>query len=337
MRALLLWMTLAASLAGCRRGPSTTVDPMSPDSYGVCPEGAPHLVVALAVNTSEVEQALLRFTEDLAPCRGAVLPDDPFGTIETVGGLADGTDVVGFSDYYGGGRLVRLAEGTELARIEDEQWAPIGFGALTFRGQSAVATVWGSRSSSDSGERLDVYAQDGLAPLGGWEVSYELVRAAAPPTGQADRIATMVGDGLREQRADPGATTLATTGEITVTRPNNSGYVRSLDVSGSRVRVAVSRGVLSWTAGAAPAFLGPVRCEWPATTDTPLPGEDADYVAAVIDPSDPEQTLVIVNGELSGGSETRSHLYRMQRRGECELVAVIPPDWRGIAMAWAGR
>lgn len=295
-------------------------------------------MIALATGHSDEEQALLRYDETLSPCRGAVVPYADYGTIASVGGLSDGTDLVGFSGPYGrGGLLVRFEERTERGRVEDASLLPISITALSFEGRAAVAVVWGSRSSSDNGDRLDVYAEDDLALLGSWDVSSSLVRAARAPSGQPGRLAALIGDGLQEHRADPGGTTLATTGELQVARPSNTGVLRSLDVSGDRVRVAGDDGVLSWRLGAAPAFLGPVQCRWPRTTSSSLPEETADHVAALIDPSAPDESLVLVSGELRGGSEARSHLYRMTPRGECELVESMPGRYRAVAMSFAGR
>ncbi len=337
MRRLACSLALLVLLAGCRRGPGA-IDPLRPDQLAPCPSGAPHLVIALATGHSDEEQALLRYDQTLSACRGAVVPYADYGTIASVGGLSDGTDLVGFSGPYGrGGLLVRFEETTERGRVEDESLLPVSIAALSFEGRPAVAVVWGSRSSSDDGDRLDVYAEDDLARLGSWDVTYSLVRAAAPPSGQPGRIAALIGEGLQEYRADPGGTTLATTGELQVARPSNTGVLRSLDVLGDRVRVAGDDGVLSWRLGAAPAFLGPVHCRWPRTTSSPLPEETADHAAALVDPSAPDESLVLVSGELRGGSDASSHLFRMTPRGECELVESMPGRYRGVAMSWAGR
>ncbi|MCZ7687415.1 MAG: hypothetical protein M5U28_55225 [Sandaracinaceae bacterium] len=176
MRRLACSLALLVLVAGCRRGPGA-VDPLRPDQLAPCPSGAPHLVIALATGHSDEEQALLRYDQTLSACRGAVVPYADYGTIASVGGLSDGTDLVGFSGPYGsGGLLVRFEEATERGRVEDESLLPVSIAALSFEGRPAVAVVWGSRSSSDSGDRLDVYAEDDLARLGSWDVTYSLVR-----------------------------------------------------------------------------------------------------------------------------------------------------------------
>lgn len=87
----------------------------------------------------------------------------------------------------------------------------------------------------------------------------------------------------------------------------------------------------------APAFLGPVDCRWGAFAGTPLPEEDADYVAAVIDREAPDDSFVLVSGALRDGSESGVYLYRMMPRGECELVGGIPSGYGAVAMAWTAR
>lgn len=324
-------------LAGCRRNGTGPIDPGRPDQLAPCGEGL-HLVMGLQAPSTDKEQALLRFTQDLAQCQGAIVRYDDYGTLSTVGGLPDGTDMVGFRGDFGyGGVLARFDGQTSIGRIEDPMFYPIGIAPLTFHGQPAIAVAWGSgSSSSDSGERLDIYAQADLAPLGSWDTSYELVRVAAPPSGQADRVAAMIGGGLQEYRADPGGATLATTGELQVAKPSTVGWARSLDVSGVDVRAATQRGVMSWRTGQAPAFLGPVQCRWPDTTTTPLPSDDAAYVSAVIDRSSPDDTLVVVDGEVAG-SDADTFLYVLRPRGECGLIAEIPSGYRAVSIAWSGR
>lgn len=336
-------LVLVLSLAGCRRpgtGPGTgPIDPGRPDQHAPCPEGAPHLLVGLTSASSSSEQAVARFTRDLRQCRGLVVASSTYGTIRVVGGLPDGTDLVGFAASYGrGGALVRFGPDRELGRVESTSEYPISIAAVMFQSQPAVAVAWGSgQSSSDHGERVEVYAQSDLRVLASWEVSYAFVRVAAAPSGQPERLAGAINEGLQEYRADPGATSLATTGELRVAAPNGVGYLRSLDVAGGHARATVDRGVLSWQHGIAPAFLGPVHCVWPDTADTELPVSDATYPSAVIELASPEESLVVVRGQLEGGSDELTHIYTMRRRGECRHEMSFARSHAAVSLAWSGR
>jgi hypothetical protein len=336
--ALLALVVATIALVGCRRGGGGgPVDPTRPDSLAPCPESAPHLVVGLQSTEWDGDHALVRLTSDLRACRGLVLPR-ALGNVTTVGGLSDGTDLVGFgSDYGGGGSLVRFDADGEVGRVESASDFPLSVATVIFRGQPALAVAWGSRSSSDQGERVAVYALSDFAMLGSWDVSWELVRVAPSVSGQAERITGTISGDLQEYRADPGGSSLATTGEVRVASPSGSGYFGSIDVHGAEVRAVVDRGVLSWRAGLPPAFLGPVSCRWPATADTVLPMPTAEYLSGVVALDAPEETIVLVSGELEGGSGAITHLYTLWHRGECRIEASFARRHRAVAIAWAGR
>ncbi len=334
-----LWMALPALLviAGCRRAPGP-IDPGDTTRLPACPAG-PHLVVGVQSRSTDADQLVLRYAgASLEECQGVVVPSQEYDTLTTVGGLPDGTDLVGFAEYYGGGRLVRFDGATEVGRVEDASSYPIGIAPVTLQGQAAIAVVWGgdSSGSSDSGDRVEIYAQGDLSSLGRWDVSSSLTRVAAAPSGQPDRIAAVIDYGIQEYRADPSATSLPTTGELQIAKPRTLGYLRSLDVSGQLARAGSDKGVLSWRLGESNALLGPVACTWPATTDTLLPAEEAHYAAAVIDLAEPDDTLVVVEGDVEG-VDASTHLYLVHRRGECERLVSYPTDYAAVAIAWAGR
>jgi hypothetical protein len=339
MRAPLL---LIVVLAGCRGGVVGPIDPTDPGPLSACPTG-PHLSVALGVREWGEEQSILRFAAgSFAQCQGFVPPVMEYGDLVTIGGLDDGSEVLGFIDASRrGGAIARVDGEAVTAHLLSEELFPIGISPLSFAGESAVAVVWGSSfgSSSDSGEFLSVHRASDLSELDGWDVSWSSVRAAAPASGQQQRLAVLEnGASMQEMRADPGATTLATTGELVVSIPFGSGTSRSLDVLAGEVRVAGDDGVLYWRSGSGNAFLGPVTCRWPATTSTRLPAEGSEYRGALIEPNDPtDLTVVLVSGELEGGSEERSHVYLMRHRGDCEHVFSIADTHDAVAIAWAGR
>lgn len=333
MRARALVLVALLSCAGCRRGPDGgPVDPTNP-GLSACPSGEPHLVIGLDAPYDETQQAIARYTRELVPCRGASLPRSELGRITSVGALADGTDLAGFADDYGGGgTLVRVDGASVTAQIEDESAYPISISTLTYEGQPAAAVVWGEEgSSSGSGERVEIYAEANLASLASFDVASELMAAGAPPSGQPSRLAGLINGGLQEYR--PELASLATTGELQVALPSGVYYREALHVRGADVRVTAREGVLSWRAGSAPAFLGPVSCRWPDTVDTRLPGESATYEAAVVDPRAPDDTIVAIDGELEGGSMESSHLFLLRPRGECLRVASMPEGRRAVALA----
>lgn len=327
---LLLFSLALLAAPGCRRAAPDPLDPNQPGQHPVCPDA--HVVMGLQAIHYEATQALLRFTADRSPCAGVLLPASDFGTLRTVGVLSDGSDLVGFAGSYGGGALVRVDGATVLDRVDDEAFYPISIVAVRIDGTPAAAVVWGSgSSSSDSGERLDVYAEADLSLLGRWEVSSETTRVARAPGDSAGRLALTVREGMQVVRAERGATTPPMAGELQVARPNGAGSVRSLHVDGEHVRMAAAKGVLAWQLGTAPAFLGPVQCRWPDTLDTPLPAENADHLAALVDPNAPEDTWVLVDGDVEG-TDARSHLYLLRPRGECALIGSISPDHRAVAL-----
>ena len=333
MRARALLLVALLACAGCRRGPGGPVDPTNAD-LSPCPSGAPHLVVGLRA-PYEATQAIARYTHDLTLCRGAALPAAEHGAIVAVGALADGADVVGFQGDYRGGKLARIEGASITAQVEDEAAYPISIAPVTYEGQPAIAVVWGTRNSSSfDGERVAIYAEAGLASLASFDVASELIAVTAPPSGQPSRLAGLIAGGLQEYR--PELASLATTGELQVALPSGVFYRNTLDVRGAEVRVASREGVLSWRAGSAPAFLGPVSCRWPDTVDTRLPVEAAEYLAAVVDPRAPDDTLVLVSGELEGGSDVTSHLFVLRPRGECLFVGpMMLEDHHAVAMAFS--
>lgn len=328
--------------SGCFRN-TAPIDPNNPDQLAPCPDGEMHLTVALATRDYEATQSILRFRAgSFEQCQGIVVPYEDFDYVQTVGGMPDGSDVVGFrSDYYGG-LVVRFDGNEETARIADDALYPIGISPITFDGQDAIAIAWagGTPSSSDSAERITVHSRASLAQLGGWDVSYQAIRAAPPLTGQGSRMSVLLsGSGLQEMRADPGASALATTGELQVATPPATGYGRSLDVLGANARIGADNGVLYYRhEQGGNAFLGPVYCRWPAVTGTRLPNADADYIGALIDPSDPDDlTVALVDGTLEGLDSSGTHVFTLRHRGECELLFSIPTTHAAVAISWAGR
>jgi hypothetical protein len=327
-------------LAGCRRAGAEPFDPNNPDLLAPCPSGAPHLAVGLRASAYDSEQVLLRFTTDFEQCQGTIVSSATYGTISTVSALPDGTDVVGFLSGYGRDGSIVLFDGTnELGTIEAEGVAPISIAPLTFEGSPAFVVVWGdSSSSSATGERIDVYSTE-LALLGSWDVPWEITRATAPITNLTDRIAAWdAGNGLQEFRSDPGATSLATTGELQIAQPSATYSATSLDVVGSNVRTATAKGVLYWRSGLAPAFLGPVHCRYPVTGADVLPDGNESYEHALVDRDAPEEaSLVLVRGVLEGASESTSEIYVLGHRGDCRQMLSIPSTHHAVGMAWSGE
>lgn len=335
---VLVTLALALSLtAGCRRGDGVSrPTPSDPTRLDACPAG-PHLLMGLFLRTSSAEPALLRFDAALQPCQGLSLPDEEWGTLETVGGLRDGRDLVGFSTTRGGS--VVIFDGTaEAGRVESDEYRPISVTEVPLEG-GALAVLWGSLSSSSrSGEQLNLYRLSDLSLIGSFDADWEDKAVTPAPSGQASRFATLRSpDGLQEYRLDPGATEPSTTGELQIALPRG-GTANAIDLVGGEpgagIVVAQDDGISWWSPELPRAFLGPTHCQWPAFAGTPLPANDADYASVA---ADGDAALALVDGELEGGSEEQYHLYRMTRRGECELLYSIPDTHRAVALAWSGR
>lgn len=323
---------MIVALPGCRRDPVMRANPTDPTRVSECPAG-PHLAMGLHLRTSGAEPALLRFDASLQPCRGISLPDEDWGALVEVGGLSDGRDAVGFSGGRGGSGAVVIFDGDrEVARVESDSYRPISISEVAIEG-GALAILWGSASSSsDSGEALELYRLSDLSLIGTYDADWEDKVVAPAPSGQAARFAQVEYDGLQEYRLDPGGAEPSTTGELQVAL--TPGAPNDADVVGGQVVVAQHDGVSWWSPGLPEAFLGPVHCQWPAFAGTPLPEADADYIAVA---QDGDAALVLVDGELEGGSDEQGFLYRITRRGECELLHAIPDTHRAVALAWSGR
>ncbi len=317
---------LLAALPGCRVSGGPTIDPTDPTALPACPPGR-HLLVALRVRQSGNNAALLRFTPDLAPCAGISFTSD-LGTPTAVGGLPDGRELVGFTGSYDSGSLVVFEGDLPALSVEDESYHPISMAVVD--GASTLAVLWGTDSG---GERLDLYRLPALEPLGSYDAAWENQSVSAALSGQPSRLAlTQQGEGIQELRIDPGAASLATTGELQVGFPTNARASAVALVSGG-AWAATSDGLSFWPLGQSHGFLGPTRCMWPATAETPLPdGEETYHSVAPVG----DDAVTLVTGRLGeGGSET-TLIYRMTRRGECELLFAVGDTHRGVALAWSG-
>ncbi|HJL15274.1 MAG TPA: hypothetical protein RMH99_06445 [Sandaracinaceae bacterium LLY-WYZ-13_1] len=338
---LLALAVLAPLAAGCRNGPVRPdgPDPDRPGSLDPCP--AAHLAVLLRASDHEAVPRIVRFDGSLRACQGAALPDDSdYDSPRSIGGLDDGSELVGFAGGYStGGILALVSEGAITPRLEHEEYFPVSIAAVDWGGTPAVAVLWGDGDAGrEEGEQVEVYAQSDLSRLGAWSTGgYPYETAIAPAsTGQANRLATVVENDLQEVRADPGGETLATTDELFVGTPSWTGRVDSLDVRGDRVVAGGSNGVVWWRRDLPNAFLGPLTCRWGHLVGTPLPEEGAEYGDVAIDAEDPDATLVIVSGTVAGDDGRGTHLYRLHRRGECELVYSAPDTHEAVALGWAG-
>ncbi|MCB9592583.1 MAG: hypothetical protein H6719_07615 [Sandaracinaceae bacterium] len=347
MRSLVVLVLGGAVLAGCfvdvgGGGP----DPRRPQDLDACPDGVPHLLVGLQSTSSifdddPAEQVVLRFTPDFDGCRGLVVPSSEYGEIYSVGGLPDGSDLVGFDGNRFSalpGAVVRFRGQDEVDRVQDPSLLPIAARPITFGGAPAVAILWGHQGGSGVvNDRLDVVAREQLTQvLGSWTVPRDLL-AIGPALTDGDRLSGLVQwDGLQGYRIDAGAETLSTTGELQVPLPP-AGTTHAMDVHGGVAQIATHDGVSFWTSGASPAFVGPRYCRHATRVGGALPMENADYVDVAIDLATPsEAALALVYGSLDVAS-TSTHVFRLQRRGECERVYTVPEPYRGQAIAWSGR
>lgn len=332
-----LALVVALAAPGCRvttddgPDPMRPIDPTDPSALPACPAG-PHVSIAVRLRDSRADHAILRLDSNLEPCQGTVLPRMQFGSPTAIGGLPDGREVLGLGGYNSYGDLAVLNGNEASFLLEDQPDYPTSF-AMVNMGQATLAILWGS-SSSGSGERLFLVEYPGLVNYQELDASYEHRAVGGAPSGQSQRLSLMqAGEGLQELRMDPGAASLATTGELQVAVPGN-GSPNNLDVVDGRAVAAVPDGVVYWERGTSNAFLGPVRCVWPATTDTRLPNEGDDYLAALVHG---EQMLALVDGGPEGSEDETGALYLMTRRGECTLIGTIPDSHAPVSMTWVGR
>lgn len=323
-----------ALIAGCRGG--GPIDPGQVDRFAACPAGEPHLVLGLRLAHSDVEHALFRFDANLGPCRGLVLPNEDYSSLRAVGGLPDGRDLVGVTgDYSHPNALIVFDGQNEVARVEDDAYVPMSIAPIE-HGGPAVAVLWGSGDPGrENGERLDIYARDTFALIASFDATWDHKAVSPAPSGQPDRLAILEYAGLQEYRIDPGATSLATTGELQVALPRDSGAANALDIVGGEVVAAQNDGIGRWALGEAPAFLGPVHCAWPAISGDRLPVADANYTSVVHGRDG--RAIALVDGELEGGSEEDDFVFQISDRGECELVLAVPDTHAAIGLAWSGR
>lgn len=336
--ALVLLVVLAG---GCKRA-GGTVDPTDPTAAPACPEGAPHLTVGATPTSSSEDAALLRFDRNLRPCRGLALSTlglEGTSQLDAVVGLPDGSEVVAVSGYSAA-RLVRVSGSSRVWAVErpDGREIVLGLSAVTFRGELAIAVVWGEDhgSGTSASSMMFVRAADG-AELGAYEAQYETTFAGPAPSGQPGRVgALMLWDGIQEYR-DDGGESLGTTGEMQIASPRPAGQLRSFVSRGGRTIAGGRSGVLSWSVGLPAAFLGPARCVWPATQTSPLPAEEGvEYRAVEQDLDRDAGALALVEGPLAMDDGTDTHLFRISMRGECERVVSIGDTHRARYMSWAG-
>ncbi|MGE0785654.1 MAG: hypothetical protein AB7S26_08195 [Sandaracinaceae bacterium] len=330
MRSLAVALWVGMAIAGCRSGGRTMmIDPGR--SLPECPAG-PHLALALQLRDSSADHALLRFDSSLAQCRGVALARMTYASPSAVGGLPDGREVIGFGGYNQSGQLAVVEGDTPRVIAESPQTFPVSF-AVIDHGGPMLAVLWGN-GSSGSGDHIDLYRLPALELTDTFDASFDHVGVSAPPSGMPDRLGLLdAGDGVQEARLDPGAESLATTGELQLTIPSFQHYT-AMHVVGADVVGAAEDGLVYWSRGMPEAFLGPTPCGWAATSTTVLPGEQAEYIGAAHFGSD---AIALVRGALEDGADTSGGLYTITRRGECVLLVAIPDTHEPVGMAWSGR
>ena len=325
---------LSIATAGCR--PVRDPIDIPPEALEPCYVGRPHLLVAAQSRESGVDEAVLRFNDDLTECRGITLPSEELnGDVEMVAGLSDGTDIVGVSGSSGG-VVLGYRDGTAMMRLDDSTDYPRDAVEVLYGGATHLAVMWASRTSERS-TRIDIATTDSLTVVASFDdLPFELRAIGAALGEQVHRMSGMlIGDGVQVYRADDGATSLAINGEPQVA--SSQSQMRSIDVIDGRVLIASDDGLLRWSPGLSTALNGPLPCNWPDPAQTPLPVETARYIDATWDLDDPSVAIALVDGDRIDMVDANTHLYRVQQHGECALIRSIPDSRAGVSIAWSGR
>lgn len=333
LRSLMVAM-VSLGLIGCIMSPDTPDDevPLDPeDVQRDCPSDQPHLAVALRQLSSDESSQLARLDHRLQLCRGVVF-DHQEGSIQAVGGTASGRELVGFDS----GR-VYLVDDTTLVWGVESVTVSAQVGALfsmSFQGRQVAAVLW--MDHNNYAQALDLLELADGTPIQGFGVDSSVVDAAPAIDGSDARIAGLVNwEGIQHYRAEAGADSLGTIGELQVAAPR-SGEFAGLSTARDPTLIAAAEGVLYWPADRSLAFLGPIRCAWPAFQGEAVPDGEEEYlaVAPVID-SD-TWFLAAANAALDS-DERNSYLFQMNRAGECFAVASATASHRIVDLAWSGR
>lgn len=321
-----LWaLLLSAAAVGCFGGGSSTAPaPEGIDLLGgpVCP--AAHLNLAARPLRYDGSSILIRFTEELELCRGLAIAPEVDDTLWDVGGMADGTDLLGYD-----GRVQRVRDREILWEVEGEGRVLDVF-AITLAGTGRVGVLWG-RSSGGSGDRLDILDANAGDRLATYDVSWD-VRAAAA-SEREDRVVLLDRwAGFSEHVVDLSAEALGGTGELEVQAPRGVGSLDSLLVRPGQVEAVADSGILRWSSDTA-SMLGPASCRWSYWAGEMLPSE-CEYRGMAADPSDPRRWLTLCHGPDLAGA-----IVSLGPRDSCAIL--LPerrlPNHEITDLAWSGR
>ena len=318
---------LLASLAlGCFGGGGGTPSPgpaFDPVRGPECP--ARHLSVAARPILSDGTSLLVRFTEDLEQCQGLVVSEELDDTLWDLGGMSDGSDLLGFD-----GRVMRV-RGREVLWDVEAAGRVLDVFPLTVARTEHVAVLWGSATgSSPSGDRLEVLDAGTGETLATYDVSFDVVAAAA--SEREDRVVLLDRyDGFAEHVVDLSAEALGGAGELEVAAPGGTGSLGSVLVRAGRVDVVGSAGVLRWTPDT-PSMLGPSSCRWSYWEGETLP-EECEFRGLAADPTDEARWLTLCHAPDREGA-----LVSLGPRDSCAVLLPEPrlPDHEITDLAWSG-
>lgn len=340
-----LWLPAALCLSSAASAcdsvrPDDTIGPGADpiDSVVDCP--AEHLVIGLR-DPSGASAIARRSAADMTTCRGLAIN----GQVTAVGGLIDGTELVGVDS-----RVRRIGlRGEEAWSHEAPSYGleAAAFAVLGINGGYAVAVLWMTSYSSTgqlveildagTGETMQTYDDPPGSP----------VAIATGLDGVGDRIALLDQyESLREAQVVIGAPGLGSATEREIQMPRTGGELTwaasiapqpELGFPG-RVAIGSGRGVVYWSTDMAPAALGPVACAWPAYFGETLPTTCEDYDAAVPIPG--AEARFVASCVAREESASRPAIVELGRRGDCRVLnapSAFDANVTVVGMAWAGR
>lgn len=317
--------------AGCIISPDdgddTTTDVHSDRA---CPSGEPHLIIGMTPLIYDADSAIARLDSSLRPCRGRDFIGDE-GDITSVSGTRRGHDLVGF--YSGKFFLVDGNEQIWGLQSENSRLSVGSIFTMGLAGSEVAGVVW--YTSSNWGDTVTLVSLEG-DELTSYDASHSLIGAGPSLDGSENRFSGLINwEGVQHYRTESGASTLGATDERQVAAPR-AGQLNELSVADGRAMIAAEGGILYWSDDETHAFLGPIRCAWPASRGGEIPDGEEEYLAVAQDLESDHHFLAAVSGTLEGNEDRGSYIFRINTRGECELVVSADEAHRIISISWSG-
>lgn len=309
-------------------GDGTTTDVHSDRA---CPSGEPHMIIGMRPLEYDADSAIARLDSSLRPCRGRDFIGDE-GSVTSVSGTRRGQDLVGFDSGQ-----FHLFDGNSQVwglQHEDSRLSVGSIFTMGFAGSEVAGVLW--HNSSNSGDSVDLVSLDSSEGLAHYDANYGDIGAGPSLDGSENRFSGLIDwEGIQHYRTESTASTLGTTGERQVAAPR-AGQFNELSVADGRALIAADDGILYWNNDETQAFLGPIRCVWPASRGGVIPDGEEEYLAVAQDLESEHHFLAAVSGTLVGDEDRGSYIFRMSTRGECELVVYADSAHQIVSIAWSG-